>query len=257
MAGTLTQQDIAQLTQYANNGDRYNYWNYLAAKGDSYARLALGVVSGATLDGYVANHYAASYAPAGSSLANPDNTQAWWSVGVDLMKADLAARQNLGNTLDLPFQAIYTYHSAIFANSGLPQEAWTPYIPFKGYITNGDWATANQLWHQAINGSGITAEVTANLTAMLGSRNSLTVGDAAIWGAKTGSYLVDYNNASVIVGGDRNSLRNSNYIGGWSYNPSSGQWTQTMQIPMDPFGRSTVYTADPATTQFLNQERQF
>ncbi|MES2407125.1 MAG: hypothetical protein V4528_07370 [Pseudomonadota bacterium] len=61
MAGTLTQQDIAQLTQYANNGDRYNYWNYLAVKGDSYARLALGVVTGATLDGYVANHYAASY----------------------------------------------------------------------------------------------------------------------------------------------------------------------------------------------------
>lgn len=66
MAGTLTQQDIAQLTQYANKGDRYNYWNYLAVKGDPYARLALGVVTGATLDSYVANHYAASYAPAGT-----------------------------------------------------------------------------------------------------------------------------------------------------------------------------------------------
>ncbi|HCA27156.1 MAG TPA: hypothetical protein DEP05_05875 [Betaproteobacteria bacterium] len=56
MANTLTQQDMAQLQQYATAGDRYGYWNDLASKGNAYARLALGVVNGDTADGFAANH---------------------------------------------------------------------------------------------------------------------------------------------------------------------------------------------------------
>jgi hypothetical protein len=73
MTATLTAQDFAMLEQFATQGDRYDYWGYLAARGDRYASLAQGVVTGATSDGYTANQYAASYASAknrrtGSSL---------------------------------------------------------------------------------------------------------------------------------------------------------------------------------------------
>lgn len=54
MAGTLTEQDVEQLSQYAADGKRYEYWDYLAQRGDAYAKLALGVVTGSTLEGYVA-----------------------------------------------------------------------------------------------------------------------------------------------------------------------------------------------------------
>jgi hypothetical protein len=58
----LTASDIQVLTTYKNNQDRFNYWNYLAQKGDPYAKLALSVVTNETLEGYIANQYAAGRA---------------------------------------------------------------------------------------------------------------------------------------------------------------------------------------------------
>ncbi|MHB1098190.1 MAG: beta strand repeat-containing protein [Burkholderiales bacterium] len=256
MANTLTQQDIAQLQQYATAGDRYKYWSYLSAKGDPYATLALGVVTGATSDGYIANHFAATFAPAGSPLANPDSTQAWWNLGADLMKADLAARINNGNAVDLSFQIIQGYHATVYQNYNLPPQAFTPYIPFKTYIQTGDWATANQLWHQMLTGSESTS-ITTSLKALILHDGNASLLDRASWLATTSQDFTDYYIDSGTIGSDRNSLRNANFTNGWSYDPSSGQWTKSILIPMDPFGRSTVINADPATTQFLNQERQF
>ena|ERR1039458_6536954 len=72
MAKTLNAQDFKALQQFVTEGDRYGYWNYLKEEGDPYAKMALGVVTGDTRDGFMANNYAASFAPAGSRLADPD-----------------------------------------------------------------------------------------------------------------------------------------------------------------------------------------
>ena len=44
----LTSQDLANLQQYADAGDRYNYWKLLAVRGDRYGALALGVTTNET-----------------------------------------------------------------------------------------------------------------------------------------------------------------------------------------------------------------
>lgn len=128
MAGALGEHDLSTLQDYASSGDRYGYWSYLADRGDRYAVLDLGVVTGETIAGFVADNFAASYAPSGSSLAKAWSMQAWWPVGVALMQADLQPRRDAiagtGNTLDagldLSFQTIQTYHETVFRNFGLP-----------------------------------------------------------------------------------------------------------------------------------------
>ena len=94
---TLTQADLEKLSQYAQNNDRYDYWSLLSGLGDSYSKLALDVVTGDSLFGYIANQYTASFAPTGSGLGNPDDTQVWWGVGVGLMDAILRRRCKIWN----------------------------------------------------------------------------------------------------------------------------------------------------------------
>src|SRR5690242_10854529 len=110
----LTAAALSQLQTYAANNDRYDYWSLLSNLGDQYAKLALQVVTGNTLDGFIANNYAASFAPTGSALGDAGNTQAWWPIGVQLMQADLQARLNaISNNTDplrLSFQTIQAYH---------------------------------------------------------------------------------------------------------------------------------------------------
>jgi hypothetical protein len=58
MSESLTKAQLNKLTTYAELGNRYKYWSYLASLGDGYAKLALGVVTNETLSGYIANRYA-------------------------------------------------------------------------------------------------------------------------------------------------------------------------------------------------------
>ncbi len=58
----LNSNDFQVLKGFRDSGDRYGYWSYLKQKGDPYANLALGVVTNETLEGYIANQYAASRA---------------------------------------------------------------------------------------------------------------------------------------------------------------------------------------------------
>lgn len=140
---TLTQADLAKLETYRDAADRYDYWSLLAGLGDKYAQLALHVVNGDSLDGFVANNYAASYAPSGSALSDAGSTQAWWPIGVQLMRADFTARQTAFNNnqdpLNLPFKTIENYHEAVLGSAGLDKQAWTPYIPLESYINGGNW----------------------------------------------------------------------------------------------------------------------
>lgn len=114
---TITPSNLTKLQNYAATGDRYDYWSLLASLGDKYAQLALEVVTGDSPDGFIANNYAASYAPSGSGLADAGSVQAWWPVGVELMQADLVARQNAiatgQNPLNLSFQTIEGYHASV------------------------------------------------------------------------------------------------------------------------------------------------
>ncbi|HEX7635487.1 MAG TPA: calcium-binding protein, partial [Noviherbaspirillum sp.] len=260
MANTLTAQDFAILQQFVNNQDRYGYWNYLAARGDAYAALALGVVTGANSEGFVANAYAATYAPKGSDLANANIvTKAWWGIGVGLMTADLQARQKLENpgdsSLDLSFKTILEYHKKVFADNtpSLPPQAWTPYVPFEGYINGGDWTTANQKWHQMISG-GVN-EYIASLTALANSGGAL-VTDKTAWLATTGAISTGYANLVATQGNTRIALLNANYINGWSYDKSSGQWINE-QMALAGLGAGALFAvADAVTAAQLNQERQ-
>ena len=74
--GTLRAADLAKLTQYADNNDSYDYWNLLASLGDDYAKLALQVVTGDSLFGYIANHYAASFAQGSAA----DSGRVWIGI---------------------------------------------------------------------------------------------------------------------------------------------------------------------------------
>lgn len=60
----LTEHDLGILRNYAKDGNRELYWNYLSQLpgADGYGTLALGVVRNDSLPGRVANSYAQSYA---------------------------------------------------------------------------------------------------------------------------------------------------------------------------------------------------
>ena len=81
--------DRLNLQSFISNQDRYGYWRYLSQKGDPYAKLALGVVTNETLEGYIANQYAAGRA---ADLGKTLTEQQWWEIGKEIMEADFNAR---------------------------------------------------------------------------------------------------------------------------------------------------------------------
>ena len=127
----LNNKDVEILSFYAENGNRELYWNYLAQKpgNDGYGLLALGVVRNDNVPGQVANIYAQSTA----HETRPGMTERDWEhFGVDLMRRDLAERQEAmrlnepERALNLSAVDVTRMHAQAFENAGIAKEAWTP-----------------------------------------------------------------------------------------------------------------------------------
>lgn len=150
----LTAIDKQILETYKNNQDRYSYWNYLVQKGDPYAKLALGVVTNETVEGYVANQYAASRA---AELGKTLTAEQWWKIGVDIMAADYAARTSGDPTITtdggstLRVNAIAGYHALVFSRNGLDKFAWTAQIPLNDALLKGDVVGAQAIWNKMLD----------------------------------------------------------------------------------------------------------
>ena len=130
MPSPLSQTQIDQLATFVTAGDRIGYWQTLAGWGFKYANLALGVVLNDTLNGGIANSFAAEEA---SDVSVTMNAASWAQVGQDLMRADFDARVDLHDTspeiAELSVSKIRDYHTQVFSDFGLPPETWTAYAP--------------------------------------------------------------------------------------------------------------------------------
>ncbi|MDO8177175.1 MAG: hypothetical protein Q7T62_02915 [Undibacterium sp.] len=116
------------MRRYAERGERTAYWEYLADKGDPYAKLAVQVVLNNTFGGFAANGYASLVA---DSLGQHKTAEEWDLIGQALVKDDIGRRADLvadgkeDLALYLPVDAIKNSHLDTFAKYKLPLDAWT------------------------------------------------------------------------------------------------------------------------------------
>ncbi len=153
----LTQQDFAVLDAFVVAKDRIGYWTYLMEKGDAYARLALGVVTNETLNGFVANEFSMDAIEHVGILPTPKLLQ---DVGLDIMEADRDARVKVldeGRSLNLSVKDIQEYHHTVFLKHTYDQigeRGWTAELPLRRYVTEarrtGDWTEADRQWRQLL-----------------------------------------------------------------------------------------------------------
>ncbi|ATN37739.1 hypothetical protein ACO34A_28665 (plasmid) [Rhizobium sp. ACO-34A] len=151
----LTQNNIAILRTFVQAGDRIGYYTQLAAWGDQYAALALGVVTNETQAGATANIYFMQ-----ENLE--DGVSIDWnqltSLSIDLMVADLDARvtsvqNNAGGNLSV--DTIWDYHKAVFASYDVSADAWTV-----DYVLNQlpTLAERQAFWDSLVTSSGTVPE---------------------------------------------------------------------------------------------------
>lgn len=159
----MNQQDMEILSHYARAGNRELYWNYLAqhSGNDGYGLLALGVVRNDNAPGQVANLYADNRARSdGRNLSERD----WENFGVDLVRKDLALRQQHfadGRTdlaLNLPAQDVQRAHDQAFTHARIDPNAWTPRVLLEGARRTHGEAEVQQVWSHMLNNGGIGLE---------------------------------------------------------------------------------------------------
>lgn len=244
----LTATDKQNLQTFITNQDRYGYWNYLTQKGDPYAKLALSVVTNETLQGYIANQYAASRA---ADLGKTLTEQQWWDVGVGIMEADYAARTSGNVTLSadggstLTVKAIAQYHAAVFSARGLDKWAWTAQIPLNDALLKGDFAAAEVIWKTMLDDSFFN-DLTKPFEIL--DDWSVPTAQALAWSAKVGGATIAYTLTS------HTSLRDPNHINGYTFDTKTGKWYIVVNPPQ---GITTLIPADAAAAQKLNEQRTF
>jgi hypothetical protein len=217
----LTQAQLNTLGQFAAQGDRLGYWNYLSSLGDRYAGLAGQVVTGETVSGYVANTYFQRVVT--DQMGRPLTGPEMWDLGVNLMNRDLAARQVAvdqgGTGLNLPVETIANYHDQAFrqaTNGAVGYEGWTAWAPIRVSIEQGNNAHAEFLWSLMldqgfVNNILVTGAVTGVAPNDANAQRWLdVVPGAAAESANLPSHL--------------NSLKNTEVIDGWYRDPVTGKW---------------------------------
>jgi len=160
----LTTSQLAQLQAYYNAGDYVGYYAVLNGFGEPYGGLAGDVANATGISGEVARGFARSV----GAEHNIELTDAqWMQLSLRLMQEDFEIRSALAGTsndnLDLDVRYIRDYHIEVFAEFGLPPEAWTAYIPLQAA---GDDAGADALWDQ-MKATSWLEQVTSGVGAVL------------------------------------------------------------------------------------------
>jgi Ca2+-binding RTX toxin-like protein len=149
---------IDELRAAADGRDPILYYDLLVASGNTYAKLAKGVVTATDFPGYVARAYANITGQDNETTLTPSQ---WFDLSVKLMKADLDQRDTPGGYQELTWQQIRDYHVAVFQDLNLPPEAWTAYTPL---ATATDKDT---LWQEMLESGSFTGNLQATIGAML------------------------------------------------------------------------------------------
>lgn len=215
-------RDMEILRFYAAQGNREAYWNYLAAGGDRYAQLALGVVRNDTISGVIANGYAQMRA---DQLGRVMSERDWHQFGIELMRADLGYRElnlaksmALGKIAPLSVEDVARYHTVIFKDFLLDSKAWTAHVPLSPYLDAHDVAGAEKVWQAMlderfyVNASRV---LRSEGRALLNGVNSM---EHAAWlgkiGVLTSGYVLDPFQAYA----------DADKIGSWRY--ANGAWSR-------------------------------
>ncbi|WP_024891864.1 XVIPCD domain-containing protein [Luteimonas huabeiensis] len=159
--GGLIEKDLKILGEYARDGNRELYWNYLAQTpgNDGYGLLALGVVRNDNMPGATANAYAQGHARVqqtrhGSEFAdrNDISEREWDRFGQRLVEEDFKRRefyierQRPELALNLPVRDVQDSHDQAFRDHQIDPNAWTPRILLEAARRQGGEAAAEQVW---------------------------------------------------------------------------------------------------------------
>jgi hypothetical protein len=228
----LNQKDIEILREYASEGNRELYWNYLAQKegSDGYGLLALGVVRNDNLPGQVANAYAQLEANS-QHERNPNlqnrvlSERQWEDFGQTLLKRDLERREHhMGSrrpdlALNLPGRDVQVAHDKAFVEHGLDPNCWTPRILLEATRKNMSEDAAENVWKEMLNNNH---RGTARAWNTIGHAY-----DAMPWGQAT-AYVAKLSVYEISMADQAMSTSNPNVIGIRSsyhvYDEKAGTW---------------------------------
>ena len=247
-------RDMEILRYYAAQGNREAYWNYLAAYGDPYARLALGVVRNDTLSGAIANGYAKMRA---GEMARVMNEHDWDRFGIALMRADLTYRDarlpesmTLGKVVQLPVEEIARYHAAVFKDFFLDAEAWTAHIPLSPYLDAGDYAGAEKVWKTLVDERFYVTLLGASQSEASVVMDGADPAVHGTWFAKMGALALDYSSDPFQAYADADK------IGNWRY--ENGIWSRIhFEYPAMMDGSMGIATAPELLRMQLDRDRLF
>lgn len=248
------ERDMEILRFYAAQGNREAYWSYLAANGDRYARLALGVVRNDTVSGVIANGYAQMRA---DQMKVVMSERDWDKFGVELMRSDLAARESylpqsiaLGKIISLTVKDIAIYHAKLFSNFNLDPAAWTAHIPLAPYLLANDQAGAEKVWEAMLDKQffvGATGVLQSEAQALFSSGNAaLHAGWLGKVGVLMSGYMLDPHQAYT----------DADKIGSWRYD--NGGWSRMrFDYPAAMDGSFAVERAPARLAEQLHADRLF
>ena len=210
----LTRQDLGILRDYANEGNRELYWNYLAQKegADGYGLLALGVVRNDSMPGATANHFADNRARADGRVLSE---REWERFGEDLVRRDLALREKWMDggrpdlALNLPVKDVQYAHDGAFSEARIDPNAWTPRQLLDAARRQGGEEEAEKVWGTMLDSRGLgLARLGITSTEVLWTYNDGELSAMRYMGSLTA--------ASALAAGDRDRT-DPNVIGAQSF----------------------------------------
>lgn len=251
----LDQADLRILRYYADHGNRELYWNYLAQhKGnDGYGLLALGVVRNDNMPGQIANAYAQNYAKEHDGKVLTE--RGWQRFGVDLIRADLAARERMLESdrpdlaLNLPVREVQQAHDVAFRKYGIDPNAWTPRLLLDAARREGKEAEAERVWDRMLNNGLFNLGVERGVSTLRDL--SYSYNDKRF---DASSYFEDVMQARAAASVARTNV-DPNVIGGrdFYHKYSDGIWTSVVRL--DPKLMTSQTVTDQAKIAELNDAR--
>ncbi|MBK7901346.1 MAG: hypothetical protein IPJ99_18860 [Betaproteobacteria bacterium] len=172
----LTQNNLDYARSLLDQGRVSGMYDYLAAQGYQYARLANGVARGDSPAGLIALEFMENTAQAqGHTLSEAEVN----SIRGDMANGYLRAlQQQLDNSTtdtvsrDITADEAWSFHSDVFQNHHLSADAWTLNTPFEIIV---DSAARQAYWQQVLNAAG---DPVAEASLSVGTYVSMSINTA-------------------------------------------------------------------------------